>query len=156
VLADSRLGFPAVAGYLSNMSRSSSKTKSPAGTHGRRSLILPPAVRPTRGRRQPPPLNEVARRLEPFCRKHGITRLDIFGSVARGDARVGSDVDLIATFTELPGLNIVSIEAECAKLLGAPVHLLTAELVADISNPYRRESIQRDRRTIYGASLTQG
>ncbi len=94
--------------------------------------------------------------MEPFCRKHGITRLDIFGSVARGDARVGSDVDLIATFTELPGLNIVSIEAECAKLLGAQVHLLTAELVAEITNPYRRESIQRDRRTIYGAPITQG
>lgn len=111
---------------------------------------MPPAVRPRRGRRQPPPLHEVAQRLEPFCRKHGITRLDIFGSVARGDARVGSDVDLIATFSTHPGLNIVSIETECARLLGVPVQILTSEAVAEMTNPYRRESIQRDRRTIYG------
>ncbi len=133
------------------MSRSLSKTKPSAGTRRAGGLILPPAVRLRRGRRQPPPLNEIARRLEPFCRKHGITRLDIFGSVARGEARAGSDVDLIATFSNLPGLNIVTIEAECAKLLGVPVQLLTSEAVAEMTNPYRRESIQRDRRTIYAS-----
>lgn len=137
--------------YLFRMSRSFSKTKPAAGTHRDGGLILPPAVRPRRGRRQPPPLNEVARRLESFCRKHGIARLDVFGSVARGEARVGSDVDLIATFSNHPGLNIVTIETECAKLLGVPVQLLTFEAVAEMTNQYRRESIQRDRRTIYGS-----
>jgi predicted nucleotidyltransferase len=76
----------------------------------------------------------------------------VFGSVARGDATVGSDVDLIATFPEHPGLAIVSIEEECEQLLGVPVHLLTFEAVEDMTNPYRRETIQRDRRTIYAYS----
>jgi len=94
-------------------------------------------------------LAEITRRLAPFCRQHGITRLEIFGSVARGDATPGSDVDLIATFPEHPGLAIVTIEEECGKLLGVPVHLLTVESVDEMDNPYRKENIQRDRRTIY-------
>jgi predicted nucleotidyltransferase len=94
-------------------------------------------------------LAEIIRRVLPFCQKHGITRLEIFGSVARGDATAGSDIDLIATFPQHPGLEIVSMEEECARLLGVPVHLLTAETVAEMTNPYRQKSIQRDRCIIY-------
>lgn len=113
-------------------------------------LVLPPAVAPRRrGKRRPPPLQEIVRRMAPFCRKHGITRLEIFGSVARGEAEIGSDVDLIATFPEHPGLKIVAIEEECGKLLGVRVHLLTCEAVDEMTNPYRKDSIRRDRRTIY-------
>ena len=78
-----------------------------------------------------------------------VTRLEIFGSIARGEAGPGSDVDLIATFAEHPGLEIVSIEEECAKLLGVPVDLLTFEAVEEITNRFRRETIERDRRVIY-------
>ncbi len=97
----------------------------------------------------PPTLAEITHRLTPFCRRNGITRLEIFGSVSRGDTMPGSDVDLIATFPEHPGLAIVTIEEECAKLLGVPVHLLTVDSVDEMDNPYRKDSIQRDRRTIY-------
>ncbi len=92
---------------------------------------------------------EIIRRVPPFCQKHGIIRLEIFGSVARREATVGSDVDLIATFAKHPGLDIVSMEEECAHLLGVPVHLLTYETVEEMTNPYRKGSIQRDRRIIY-------
>lgn len=113
-------------------------------------MVLPPPLSPRRrGTRKPPSPDEIARVLAPFCRKYGITRLEVFGSVARGEATIGSDVDLIATFPEHPGLEIVSIEEECAKLLGVSVHLLTSETVADMTNPYRKETIQHDRRTIY-------
>jgi predicted nucleotidyltransferase len=85
------------------------------------------------------------------CRTEGIERLEIFGSAARGEARRGSDVDLIAKFAEHPGLRIVSIEEEMAALLGVPVHLLTAEQVAEMDNPFRKASIDSDRRVIYEA-----
>ncbi|MDP3072767.1 MAG: nucleotidyltransferase domain-containing protein [Opitutaceae bacterium] len=99
----------------------------------------------------PPPADEIARRLEPFCRAHGIVRLDIFGSVARGDARPGSDIDLIATFREIPGLRYFGMERELARLLGRRVDLLLAEDVAEMTNAHRRATIERDRRTIYAA-----
>ncbi len=86
-----------------------------------------------------------------YCREHGITRMEIFGSTARGDARRGSDVDLIVNFLEHPGLGIVEIEEDLAKLLGVPVDLITREAVEEMTNPFRRESINRDRRLIYEA-----
>ena len=102
-------------------------------------------------KRMPPATDEIVRRLEAYCSAHGITRLDIFGSVARGDATPGSDVDLIATFREIPGLHYFSMEREMGRLLGVPVHLLIAEDVEEMDNPYRKETIQRERRTIYAA-----
>lgn len=132
------------------MIRSTVNPKSSASARRAGDLVLPPPAPPRpRGKHRPPPLKEIVRRLAPFCRHHGITRLEIFGSAVRGDARTGSDVDLIATFPEHPGLEIVTIEEECGKLLGVPVHLLTYEAVDEMTNPYRKESIQRDRRTIY-------
>ena len=99
----------------------------------------------------PPPVEEIVRRLEPYCRAHGIVRLDIFGSIARGDAQPGSDVDLIATFREIPGMRYFSMEKDMGRLLGCPVHLLLAEDIEEMTNPYRKGTIQRDRRTIYVA-----
>ena len=116
-----------------------------------RGLVLPPLVvpHPTAGR-LPPSSEEIGRRVEPLCRKHGIVRLEIFGSVARGEARMGSDVDLIACFREHPGLGMVMIEEAFSEVLGVPVHLLTAETMAAMRNPYRKASIDRDRRCVYG------
>ena len=113
---------------------------------------LAPKGRVRRKQKLPPPaVAEIVRRLEPYCREHGIVRLDIFGSVARGDARPGSDVDLIATFREIPGMRYFSMEKDMGRLLGVPVHLLLAEDIKEMTNPYRKATIQRDRRTIYVA-----
>jgi uncharacterized protein len=115
-------------------------------------LRLPEPVPPkARGTVLPPSIPEIARRLEPVCRQYGITQLEIFGSVARGEAAVGSDVDLIARFVETPGLEMVTIEEECERVLGVPVHLVTFDVVENMTNPYRKASIQQDRRVIYAA-----
>ena len=133
------------------MNPAAKKTKSARGApHRAPGLVLPPPEPPRpRGTQLPPTVPEIVQRLRPVCRQHGITRLEIFGSVARGAATPGSDVDLIATFSEHPGLEIVAIEAECAQLLGVPVDLLTFEAAEEITNRFRRETIERDRRVIY-------
>jgi uncharacterized protein len=87
--------------------------------------------------------------LAAYCRQVGITRLEVFGSVARGEVRRGSDVDLLATFASNPGLRFFTMEDEMSAILGVPVHLLTRESVEQMSNPYRRESILTDARIIY-------
>lgn len=64
--------------------------------------------------------------LEPILRKDfGIKRLRVFGSVARGDAKPGSDVDLIADFSKMPGWGYFSMDADVSKLIGIPVDLGT-------------------------------
>ncbi|MFI5381653.1 MAG: nucleotidyltransferase family protein [Tepidisphaerales bacterium] len=92
----------------------------------------------------------IGRLLSDYCRTHGIIRLEVFGSAARGETKSGSDVDLLATFGTTPGLGFYAMEAEMAKLLGVPVHLLTRESVDQMTNPFRRESILADLKTVYG------
>ena len=90
----------------------------------------------------------IAKLLTPFCRENGIQRLEVFGSVARGQARRGSDVDLIATFKEPVGLRFFALSEAMAAILGVPVDLLTRESVDGMTNPFRKNAILSDAREI--------
>jgi len=78
--------------------------------------------------------------LAALCRRHGIRRLSLFGSVLRGTDRPGSDVDLLVEFEpgRTPGfLGLATIELELSDLLGGrSVDLRTA---ADLSRHFRDE-----------------
>ena len=67
------------------------------------------------------------RSYEPELRAAGITRLALFGSVARNEARPGSDIDLLAAFDagrEFSLLDIIGIENRLTDLVGHPVDLI--------------------------------
>jgi uncharacterized protein len=90
----------------------------------------------------------VLRAHESELRAAGIRRLSLFGSVARGDAEAGSDVDLA---TELdPGARIglfalTALERRLADLLGRPV-----DLVPEPAEQRRLQtSIDRDRQLAF-------
>lgn len=104
-----------------------------------------------RRHRKPPTESEIREKLAPYCRRHGITQLELFGSTARGEAGRGSDVDLIASFRSNPGLDFFAMEEKMTELLGVPVHLLTADSARELPNPHRRKSILQDARVIYRA-----
>jgi len=99
----------------------------------------------------PPSLEIIAKLLAGFCRRNGIRRLEAFGSVARGEAKRGSDVDLLASFSRNPGLRFFAMSDEMAGILGVPVHLLTRDSAEQMSNPYRRKSILAETTVIYDA-----
>lgn len=143
---------------LRTFSRKGGKARSPRKTQANRAKAAAywKAVRaghaaPPRRYRKPPAIDEIRRKLAPYCRRHGIVQLEIFGSNARGEAGGRSDVDLIASFQRNPGLGFFSMEEEMGEVLGVPVHLLTRESVEAMSNPYRRESILAHARVIYHA-----
>jgi predicted nucleotidyltransferase/DNA-binding XRE family transcriptional regulator len=72
---------------------------------------------------------------------HGIQNLRVFGSVARGDDRPGSDVDLLVDLP--PGLSLFGLaraEADLEAILGTRVDLIPA---ADLK-PGVRERAARD------------
>jgi predicted nucleotidyltransferase len=81
--------------------------------------------------------------LAALCRRHGIQRLALFGSMLRGTARPDSDVDLLVEFepTARPSLlDMATIEIELSALLdGRPVDLRTAE---DLSRYVRAEVVR--------------
>ena len=71
---------------------------------------------------------------EPDLKAAGVTRLALFGSVARGDASANSDVDLMADFDparEFSLLDRVRLENRLADILGVPVDLTPAQSVKD-------------------------
>lgn len=65
-----------------------------------------------------------------FCESHHIQRLALFGSQAKGTARVGSDVDLLVEFdpAHIPSpIGVAVMEIELSSLLGGKkVDLRTA------------------------------
>jgi predicted nucleotidyltransferase len=64
----------------------------------------------------------------------GITRLSLFGSVARGDSSPESDVDLMAEFDphkQFSLLDMVRLENRLADIVGAPVDLTPARAMKD-------------------------
>ena len=57
--------------------------------------------------------------------RHGVRVLGVFGSVARGEDRPDSDIDLLVQFPDRIGLFAVArVQNELEELLGAPVDLV--------------------------------
>ena len=83
-----------------------------------------------------------------LCRKNGIIKLGVFGSVARGTATGESDLDLLVHFSESQSLlTHVRIERELSQLLGIKVDLLTEEAIS----PYLRDIIKKELQVVYEA-----
>lgn len=78
--------------------------------------------------------------------------MEVFGSIARGTPRQGSDVDLLVEF--LPEANAGLFEMGGLKealedCLGCPVDLVSLGAVEKSRNPIRRSAILSNRVTIY-------
>jgi predicted nucleotidyltransferase len=73
----------------------------------------------------PPSLNEIKSRLAPFCQRHGVARLEVFGSLARGEPQRGSDIDLLVTFQPEVhlGWDFSGVAEFESRLLAALAHL---------------------------------
>jgi predicted nucleotidyltransferase len=101
----------------------------------------------------PPTLDELKSRIAPFCQRHGISRLEVFGSLARGEPHPGSDIDLLVTFR--PGVHLgwdfFELHKEIEDILGCEVDLLTRRSVEQDQNSIRRRSILQSTREIYAA-----
>jgi predicted nucleotidyltransferase len=80
--------------------------------------------------------------LRPWLAGQGVTRLRVFGSHARDEARADSDVDLIADFERPLGLRQFSLQEEIAARLGITVELVTeAALAPDIRYTALRDAV---------------
>jgi uncharacterized protein len=88
-------------------------------------------------------------RLAAVCHRYGIARLSIFGSVARGVAGEGSDVDLL--YELRPGARlgweIDDLADELSEIFGRPV-----DLVARVAlHPMLVETVLGEARPLYAA-----
>ena len=83
-----------------------------------------------------------------ICNRYHVKTLRVFGSVARGEVRAESDIDLLVTFSKPTSLvQMVGLERELSATIGRKVDLLTTKSVS----PYLRNRILKESRPIYAA-----
>lgn len=89
-------------------------------------------------------------RIAAFCRRNGIRRLALFGSVLREDFTAGSDIDVLVEFEpdRVPGFAFFDLQEELSGILGRTVDLHTP---ASLSR-YFREDVLREAEPWYVAA----
>ena len=70
-------------------------------------------------------LNVLLAQKEILSRKYHVSKIGVFGSVARGDFTTNSDVDLLVEFDAPVGLEFVSLALFLEALLGRKVDLIS-------------------------------
>jgi predicted nucleotidyltransferase len=76
-----------------------------------------------------------------LCARHGATKVRVFGSVARGEAQEGSDLDLLVVFEEgRTLLDHARLKLALEGLLGVPVDVVSEGGLA----PRLRERVLRE------------
>jgi predicted nucleotidyltransferase len=83
-----------------------------------------------------------------ICRQNDVSKIGVFGSMARGEATDQSDIDLLVYFSKRKSLlAVVALERQISTALGRKVDLLTEAAIS----PYLRERIKRELQVIYEA-----
>ncbi|MGA7802557.1 MAG: nucleotidyltransferase domain-containing protein, partial [Gammaproteobacteria bacterium] len=91
--------------------------------------------------------------LRRLAQRYHIDRLALFGSAARGELSLDSDVDLLVEFEpgRAPSLWAAqSLQDDFSRIFGGrPVDIAAPEI---LRNPYRRRTIERDMKVLYEAA----
>ncbi|MGE0882275.1 MAG: nucleotidyltransferase family protein [Blastocatellales bacterium] len=89
------------------------------------------------------------KRLIEICRQNDVSKVGVFGSMARGEANDQSDIDLLVEFSRRGKSlwDIVGLERQLAEALGRKVDLVTEGSLS----PYLRDRILADLKVIYEA-----
>ena len=98
-------------------------------------------------------LDEIRPKLVPFCRKHRLSHLALFGSFSRGQQGARSYIDLLATLEDpasVPADELFEMAGEAEELLGRPVDFVLRDRLEASANRLARDHILATAVTIYG------
>lgn len=85
-----------------------------------------------------------------FCRRHGVVRLSLFGSILREDFGPHSDIDMLVEFApdvEPSLLDLGGMQHELCDMFGRQVDLKTP----DFLSPFVRERVKHEAQLQYAA-----
>jgi predicted nucleotidyltransferase len=102
----------------------------------------------------PQQYNLNAEQLETFCKKWKITRMAVFGSVARGEAKADSDIDILVDYAEEAQWGLFDhqhMEDELAALAGRRVDLVSRRGLMSSRNELRKQAILGSTELVYAA-----
>ncbi len=96
-------------------------------------------------------LKKYEKEIQHLCEKHEVSRLYVFGSVAREDFSVDSDIDFMVRFKSIDLINYfdnyLNFKSALKSLLNKEVDLLEEQT---LKNPYLIKQINSDKELVYG------
>lgn len=100
-----------------------------------------------------PSIEQHREQLAAVCRRHGVKRLELFGSAARGDFRPGdSDLDFFVEFLAYDSPTLADqwfgLQEDLEELFGCKADLTSLRTA---TNPYFLEVANRHKVTLYAA-----
>jgi predicted nucleotidyltransferase len=97
--------------------------------------------------------DELRKRVRPFCEKHAIRRLELFGSAVSGETSPGSDIDLLVTLAESASVStaeLLEMAGEVEEIVGRPVDFVLRHFLEKSPNRFAREHILATALCLYG------
>ena len=96
-------------------------------------------------------INQHINELRELCDDYHVSKLYVFGSVAKDEHDNSSDIDLLVKFNEVDPLeyfdNYIALKEKLALLFSRDVDLVEVQTV---KNPILKKSIDRDKILVYG------
>jgi uncharacterized protein len=90
-------------------------------------------------------IRQFSPQLVKIARKHGITNIYVFGSVARGDTTAQSDVDFLVEMQEGASLfGVAGFSYESEKLLGVSVDVIPISALSQVKDQEFVINIKRE------------
>lgn len=93
-------------------------------------------------------LEEIRRKkqqLYQIAARHGISRIYVFGSVARGESRDVSDIDFLIEMDEnVSALGVGAFQYEVQQLLGTPIDVIPTFALQKIDDQAFVQSVRSD------------
>lgn len=91
--------------------------------------------------------SELIQKIKTIVQKYGVTKVFIFGSVARNEASESSDLDLLVEFEQGRTLiDLIAVEQELSNALGVKVDVTTPESL----HPAIKDIVLKERVQIHG------
>ncbi|MFA5169578.1 MAG: nucleotidyltransferase family protein [Candidatus Paceibacterota bacterium] len=92
-------------------------------------------------------IKELKKTISSVLKRNNVKKLSVFGSVARGEDKKGSDIDLLVKFNGQRGLtDLVGLKIELESKLNRKVDINTYNSVS----PLLKEKIEKDEVVVYG------
>lgn len=91
-------------------------------------------------------IDDIRKKITPILQASGVEYAAVFGSVARGEAGPGSDVDVLVKFIHPTFVAYLKLDGKLRQALKRDVDLVTEGAV----NKFLRPAIEQDLKVIYG------
>lgn len=91
-------------------------------------------------------IETIQNKITPILKRQGVIKAAVFGSVARGEMRKNSDIDILIKYGGGKSLlDLIRLEFELKKKLGRKIDLLTYKSI----HPLLRDIILKEQKVIY-------